>query len=507
MSDIAAFASTTDLASASVGGQALVASDDFFASKDHLVDPKPASFDPTTYTERGKQMDGWESRRKRVPGHDWCIVRLGLQGRILGVDIDTSHFLGNHPPFASLDAAVADDAAVLSGEAEWVRLVPQIPLRRGSHNLAAVQALAGLADREFTHVRLNIYPDGGVARLRVYGLPSAPVPKGSRLDLASLALGARPLAASDVFFSPMTHLLLPGRSTYMGGGWETRRSRPPGEDWLIVALGVPGYADEILLDTGHFKGNYPDRAVVDGLWWPDAPAYALVGHPDWKPITAVTPLRADAEHGVAVLDRGPWTHVRLRIIPDGGMARMRVWGTPGAPDPDQDPLLRKLNWAPANELHAEMMRCCGSARWASAMVAGRPYTSRTHLRGVAADRWWHLEDRDWLEAFSHHPRIGASPATLRVRFGSTADWSSSEQSGVAEADQAMLEALAEGNRAYEAKFGHVFLICATGLKAPEMLAALQERFVHEPAAELRIAAGEQMKITYIRLEKLVEEQR
>src|SRR5689334_8280256 len=175
MSDVEAFAGFVDLAGEIVGGRAIAASDDFFASRDNLLRARPAQFDPSTYTERGKEMDGWESRRKRVPGHDWCTVRLGIPGRIAGVDIDTSHFLGNHPPFASLDACSADDAAVLNGEVEWVRILPSTPLRRGSRNLQPIQA-----NRSFTHVRLNIYPDGGVARLRVYGVPT-PAPAEGRI--------------------------------------------------------------------------------------------------------------------------------------------------------------------------------------------------------------------------------------------------------------------------------------------------------------------------------------
>lgn len=499
MSDTEAFAGYIDLASAAVGGAALSTSDDFFAAKENLLEPSPAAFDPSTYTDRGKEMDGWESRRRRVPGHDWCTVRLGIPGRIAGVDIDTSHFMGNHPPFASLEACNADDAAVLNGEVEWVRVLPSVPLKRGSRNLQPVRVET---ERAFTHVRLNIYPDGGVARLRVYGIP-APAPTEAKMDLAGLAAGGRPLACTDMFFSPMTNLLLPGRSSYMGGGWETRRSRPPGQDSLIVALGAPGTVDAVLLDTGHFKGNYPDRAVVEGLWWPGAPPQALVDHPDWTPITAETKLAADTEHTLLRTNPGPWSHVRLRIFPDGGIARMRVWGSPAEPEVDADPLLRRVRAESPAALASSFLRCCGASRWAAAMVAGRPYLSRTHLFGHAEEVWWHLEERDWQEAFSTHPRIGAAPATFRVRLGeSTHDWAKAEQAGTRGADEATLEALAEGNRAYEAKFGHVFLICATGLSATEMLAALERRLGNDAAAELRNAAGEQAKITRLRLAKL-----
>ena len=165
----AAFTGLVDLASASVGGRALLASDDFFAARENLLAPGRGVWDADRYTERGKWMDGWESRRRRTPGHDWCIVALGVPGTIRGVDIDTNHFTGNHAPFASLDGCQAPSDATpewLRDHAEWVRIVDEIPLRRGSQNLAAASDEHGC-----THVRLNIYPDGGVARLRVFGEP------------------------------------------------------------------------------------------------------------------------------------------------------------------------------------------------------------------------------------------------------------------------------------------------------------------------------------------------
>lgn len=499
MGDVEAFAGWLDLADGRLGGRAVATSDDFFAGMEHLVDPRPAKFDPTTYTDRGKEMDGWESRRKRVPGHDWCVVRLGVEGRIVGVDIDTSHFLGNHPPFASLDAAVTTDEEARAGTASWTRVLPSVPLRRGSHNLAPV-AHGG----SWTHVRLNIYPDGGVARLRVYGAPVAR-PDGDRVDLLALTTGAAPLACSDMFFSPMTNLLLPTKSAYMGNGWETRRSRPPGRDWIVLKMGLPGLIGAFELDTAHFKGNFPDRARVDGLYWPDAPAQALVDHPDWRPATPEVRLRADAVHSVPASDPGPFTHLRLTIVPDGGVARMRAWGRPETTRPDADPLLALLRSLGDTELRGTLGRCCGAGRWVDGMVARRPFDSRTQLFGEAEQIWWHLDDRDRVEAFRHHPRLGADLDTLRAKFGSTAAWSAGEQAGMATASDATLEALAEGNTKYEARFGHVFLICATGLGADQMLAALRDRIDDTPEREHRVAAAEQVKITALRLRKLVGE--
>lgn len=500
MSDIRAFDGLVELSSAALGGRALACSDDFFAAMDHLLEPKPARFDPTTYTDRGKEMDGWESRRRRTPGHDWCVIRLGVPGVLRGVDIDTSHFLGNHPPFASLEATVAPADATpehLEDEAAWDVVLPEVALQRGSHNLHALRT-----ERAYTHVRLHIYPDGGVARLRVYGDP-APALGDGEIDLASLANGARTLVCSDMFFSPMHQLLLPDRSRYMGGGWETRRSRPPGEDWIVVRLAAPGAIRRAVIDTAHFKGNYPDRAALDGLYWPDAPASALIRHPDWREILSPKKLHADREHSFDLVDPGPFTHVRLRILPDGGVARLRLFGHVVTEAPaEHDALLRRLNGATDDDAAAMLTRCCGSRRWVAAMLARRPFRSRTELFGEAERAWWHLGRKDWLEAFAHHPRIGADVEALRAKFATTADWSRGEQAGVAAASEETLRGLADGNVAYEQRFGFLFIVCATGLSADEMLGRLRERLDNTPEAELRIAAGEHAKITRLRLAKL-----
>jgi allantoicase len=494
-----AFFGLVDLLSDEVGGRALITSDDFFAEKENLTKPARAIWDAAAYTERGKWMDGWESRRKRVPGHDWCILKLGVPGRIRGVDLDTAFFTGNHAPYASVEAVSAPaDASPewLRDHAEWIEILPQMPLKRGSPNLAGV-----FVEGVFTHVRLNIFPDGGVARFRLYGEPAPDL--SGEIDLAGLVNGGKALACTDSFFSPMQNLILPHRSTYMGGGWETRRSRPPGMDWILVQLAAPGVLDRIVLETTHFKGNFPDRAQVDGIFWPGAPPASLINHPDWKPITALTKLRADADHTVPVTVAEPVTHLRLRIVPDGGVARMRAYGRATAEVPGAgDPLLGWLNALSDDEARGVFARCCGSRRWAAKMAAARPFTSRTHLHGQAEVIWWRLGDGDWLEAFTHHPRIGADVAKLREKFAATADWSAGEQAGVAEATEDTIQALAQGNRNYEARFGHIFIVCATGLAASEMLARLQDRIDNPPANELRIAAGEQAKITRIRLDKL-----
>jgi len=495
----AVFAGLVDLASADLGGEALDCSDDFFAGMNHLVRSAPAVFDPAAYTERGKLMDGWESRRKRVPGHDWCIVKLGVAGRVRGVDIDTAHFLGNHPPYGSVEAIHVPEGTELEAlrtELEWTEIVPASPLQRGSQNIQVASVLG-----VWTHVRLRIYPDGGVARLRVWGDPVPTQEEGAELDLACLQQGGQALACSDMFFSPMNNLVLPRPAEDMGGGWETRRSRPPSDDWIIVRLGSPGRLSDVVIDTKHFKGNFPDTVALDALYWPDAPLPALVETQAWTEVVAEFETTADAPHLKSVSDPGPWTHVRLRIFPDGGVSRLRVFGVP-TDKPPEDARIDALNAMTAGEAHAAFERCCGSRRWATRMTAARPFASWTHLHGTAEWVWWQLDDADWKEAFTHHPPIGADPEKLRAKFGATAEWSEGEQSGVTGASDETIAALAEANVAYSERFGYIFIVCASGLSADEMLAKLRVRMPHPAENEIRIAAGEQAKITALRIDKL-----
>jgi allantoicase len=328
----AAFEDLIDLAAEKVGGTALLASDEFFAAKENLLKPGRGVFIPDRYTENGKWMDGWESRRKRTPGHDFCVIKLGLAGTVRGVDVDTNHFLGNAPAACSIEVSRVPEhyrAEIFAGgEVSWTEILPRSPLKPGSQNLFSIASA-----REATHLRLNIFPDGGVARFKVYGDVA---PDWERLratckvvDLAAVEHGGLVVAASDSFFSDRRNLIMPGRPTTMGDAWETKRRRGPGYDWSVVRLGKPGRLVRVEVDTTHFKGNFPESCSLEGSR--DPAALDPSGDtPAWTEILPRIKLEAHTRHTFEqeLEEGGPFTHVRLNIFPDGGVARLRLHGVP-----------------------------------------------------------------------------------------------------------------------------------------------------------------------------------
>ncbi len=315
-----------DLASARVGGRALAANDEFFAPKRNLLRPEPPVFIEGKYTDRGKWMDGWETRRRRTPGHDWCLVRLGIPGVIRAVTVDTSFFRGNYPEACSLDAAgLAARAPRRLDAIGWTEILPRAPLQGHTQNEFAIDGA-----EPCTHVRLRIYPDGGVARLRVWGEARPDWQRIARarraLDLIAVAHGGVPLASSDEFFGEPLNLLMPGRPANMGDGWETRRRRGPGHDWVVIRLGRRGTPARVEIDTTHFKGNFPESASLEGCDEPELSPLVTPGEAvRWTELVPRAKLRADTRHRFDVRGR-PVTHVRLNIFPDGGVARLRVFG-------------------------------------------------------------------------------------------------------------------------------------------------------------------------------------
>ncbi|HEY5948853.1 MAG TPA: 2-oxo-4-hydroxy-4-carboxy-5-ureidoimidazoline decarboxylase, partial [Kofleriaceae bacterium] len=378
--------------------------------------------------------------------------------------------------------------------ARWIELVPRSPLQGDHQNLFAVAN-----EQRFTHVRLAIYPDGGVARLRVHG---EVVPDWSRLegpiDLAALEHGAVVETCSDMFFGSRNNLIKPGPSRSMADGWETRRKRGPGHEWAIIRLAAAGTIDQLEIDTSHFKGNAPALCTVHGLYTADREIEKLEQADGWRRMLA-SPLQPHTRHR---FDRelrrvGDVTHLLLSVLPCGGVARLRAWGrralyaTAG---------LDTLNTMSGADAAAAFKRCCGSTKWSAAMTLARPFEDIDALLRIGERTWWSLTVEDHLEAFAAHPKIGEAktPAT------GDAAWSQREQQGATAASAQTLADLAEANRAYEAQLGFIFIVCASGRSADEMLHDLRARLSNSREVELRTAAEEQAKITRLRLSKLVD---
>jgi len=314
-----------DLAQPRLGAEIVSCSDDFFAECSRMLNPEAPRFIPGKFDDNGKWMDGWETRRRRNGGYDNAIVRLGLAGEIKGIDIDTTHFTGNYPPAASLEACFS--TGVADENSDWQTLIASTGLQGNSHHYFEIDNSAC-----FNHVRLNIYPDGGVARLRVHGRvisDAAALDRSAQHDLASVTLGARAIAWNDAHFGAAANLLNPGRGVNMGDGWETRRRREPGNDWCIVELGHPGSIESIILDTAFFKGNYPDRCSVQAARVEGGTAQSIVTQSQfWAELLPPQKMEMDREHHYSgeVQDIGVVSHVRINLFPDGGLSRVRLMG-------------------------------------------------------------------------------------------------------------------------------------------------------------------------------------
>ena len=263
------------------------------------------------------------------------------------------------------------------------------------------------------------------------------------------------------------------------------------------------------VDTAFFKGNYPDTASVESVELHDDRAgvsadVATRGTGNWKTLLAQTKLQADHLHvyeGDLARDVTA-SHVKLNIFPDGGVSRFRVFAVP-TDAARRSAVLRQLNAMDGPELASALADFCAAPEWVARVAAARPFANAAAVftAADAADR--SVTNDGWLEAFRHHPRIGERTAERRQSDFAQRS-SSREQARLAEASADETAALAEANRAYEARFGHVFIVCASGKSAPEMLALLRERLNNDPKAELTIAADELKKITRLRLERLLK---
>jgi len=329
------FTELIDLAAERLGGAVLYANDEFFAPKENLLKASTPVFIEGKYTDLGKWMDGWESRRRRTPGFDWCIIRLGLPGIVRGVVVDTSHFRGNYPEQCSLQACAIDGqpglSELIAETTEWTEILPQSQLKGDSQNPFAIDY-----NQRITHLRFNIFPDGGVARLRVYGEVAPDWPRlkriGGEIDLAAVENGGLVLSCSDMFFGHRHNLIMPGRAVNMSDGWETKRRRGPGYDWVTIKLGTAGQIRRLEIDTSYFKGNYPESCSLEAASAEGLNEERLTDlSMSWKSMLPRTKLQAHTRHYFSdeILDAGIVSHVRFNIFPDGGVSRLRVYGSVG----------------------------------------------------------------------------------------------------------------------------------------------------------------------------------
>jgi allantoicase len=497
-----------DLASERLGGRVLEANDEFFAPKENLLKPAKPVFIEGKYTDRGKWMDGWETRRRRTPGYDWCIIRLGLPGVIRGAVVDTSYFTGNFPSHFSLEACdlgslpyTSERRAMKSPKSNWIELISKRALQGDSQNSLPVEN-AG----RFTHLRLKIYPDGGVARLRVHGevVPDSKLTKRPEIDLAAIESGGRVVASSDQFYSEPLNLLMPGRGKDMSDGWETRRRRGPGHDWVVLKLGVPGVLQRIEVDTAHFKGNFPESCSLEACSIErDRSESSTIESATWNEVLSRSTLKANQRQIFRKLrDASSVSHVRFNIYPDGGVSRLRIFGRPARPE-DQWKGLERINQLPVESLGKALLDCCGSKTWVNQLLARRPFASEADMFEAADRIWAQLDRKEWMRAFRHHPPIGSKRAKSK-QTRAARQWSAGEQSVATNSTPETLAVLAAANQAYQATFGYVFLICATDKTGDEILKSLQERLQNNPETELRVAAEELRKIMRLRLEKLLK---
>ena len=316
-----AFTALPDLASRQLGGSVVVANDELFAQRENLIKPEPSVFAVHEFGHKGKVYDGWETRRRREPGHDWAVVRLGAPGVVFGVVVDTSWFAGNYPPSISIEAARIDGypaAAEVDG-ATWETLVDESAALGDTANTYAVDD-----DRVWTHVRLSIYPDGGVARFRVHGVvvPDVRFLTGT-VDLAALENGGDLIGCSDAFYSSPRNLIMPGRAQLMGHGWENARRRDDGNDFATFRLAGEGVVEHVEIDTSYFVGNAPGWVELSGCSTADDVPGDDV---EWRELVRRTRSQPDTRHRFVVDADRPVTHVRVDVYPDGGLARLRIWG-------------------------------------------------------------------------------------------------------------------------------------------------------------------------------------
>ena len=314
-----------DLAQSRLGTKVVYKTDEFFAPAKRIINPWPPVFKEGVFDSHGKWMDGWETRRKRSKGYDYLILRLGKPGKVYKVDIDTSYFNGNQPKQISLQACNSKKK-MPDKNSKWIMILNKKKTKPNSHHFFKIKSKS-----VFTHVKLNIFPDGGVARLRIYGSMQAKKKFGKKIiNLTSVINGATPIACNNEHFGRAENILAPGYGKNMGDGWETRRSRGKNFDWLVLKCADQGKISKIQIDTHHFKGNFPDKcslqaACIDGKV---SNKTIVDGSGKWGFLLNKVKLHAHKKHNFKnnLMKNNKVNYIRINIFPDGGISRIRVFG-------------------------------------------------------------------------------------------------------------------------------------------------------------------------------------
>ncbi|KAJ3131281.1 hypothetical protein HK100_006553 [Physocladia obscura] len=495
----------TNLVDLAANGNILFATDDFFQVAEHLILKEEPVWDEKKFTLYGKWMDGWETRRKRVEGHDWSIIKLGLSGTISGFHIDTAFFTGNQTLRISIQAACFDQDLPLIRRSElgtcataqeqaaadlvksdvWEEVLPIFPLRPGypgeRHHYFRINS-----SKRWTHLRVNYFPDGGVARLRVYGTVVKNFSDASFsgvVDLLAVENGAVPVAVSNSHYGTPFHIISNTESAGMYDGWETARNpkRPPifvkgadghliipGAEWAIFRVCFPcgGIPDKIIVDTAHFRGNYPESILIEGC---NIKGLEL---PHWIPLVPRICCEGNKKHEFTISYQQPITHVKLTVFPDGGIARFRVWGKKVSNNLPNQP--SKLHFPKAEFVKALSLLFETAKPLVEYLFSTQPFTDIWHLISTAEDALAGrlaatLTETELVEIMNAHPRIGAPKQELSVA-------SLKEQShGGISVDPETLKALLQINEEYEAKFGFRLVEFVNGRTRKELIPVLQKR--------------------------------
>ena len=314
-----------DLAQSRLGTKVVDKTDEFFAPAKRIINPWAPVFKEGVFDKHGQWMDGWETRRKRNKGHDYLVLKLGKPGKIHKVDIDTSYFSGNQPNKVSLEACFSKKK-LPNKNSKWIKILNKKSTKPNSHHFFIIKSKF-----TFTHVKLNIYPDGGIARLRIYGSMEIKKKFGKKIiNLTSVLNGAVPIACNNEHFGRAENILAPGIGKNMGDGWETRRSRGTNFDWLIIKCATTGKINKIQIDTHHFKGNYPDKCSLQAAYLSNKISNKTIvdSSKKWKLLLNKAKLNAHKKHNFQnkLMKNKKVNYIRINIFPDGGISRIRAFG-------------------------------------------------------------------------------------------------------------------------------------------------------------------------------------